>query len=76
MSKPAARTKSRLNLFSVGRNKASPARTASIKRASFRRSVLATEAVRMQAGFRDAGEADAETEADAHTAAMASDRSG
>ena len=51
--------KPRYALFSVGKNKASPARTASIKRASLRASVIRTEAPKLHLAFGDAEEADA-----------------
>ncbi|KAI0707161.1 hypothetical protein C8Q76DRAFT_696430 [Earliella scabrosa] len=56
MAKPATRPKSRYGLFSVGRNKASPARTASTRRASVRRSVIRGEATQLD--FECAGDAD------------------
>ncbi|RPD59589.1 hypothetical protein L227DRAFT_611820 [Lentinus tigrinus ALCF2SS1-6] len=49
--------KPRYALFSVGRNKASPARTASVKRASLRASVVRTEAPKLHLAFQ--GERDA-----------------
>lgn len=56
MAKPATRPKSRYGLFSVGRNKASPARTASTRRASVRRSVIRGEATQLD--FECAGDVD------------------
>lgn len=59
MSKPRAKT--RYGIFSVGRNKTSPARAASTKRASMRRSVVRVEASIGELHFECAGDAEGKT---------------
>ncbi|OJT02259.1 hypothetical protein TRAPUB_7240 [Trametes pubescens] len=49
MPQPTSSSKPRFTLFSVGRNKASPARVASSKRASLRLSAIRTEALKLPA---------------------------
>ncbi|KAI0635640.1 hypothetical protein C8Q77DRAFT_1071637 [Trametes polyzona] len=55
MPQPASRAKPRFQLFSVGKNKPSPARAASTKRASRRQSALRAEALRLPPEFTGAG---------------------